>query len=238
MRKKLLLISIMAVWLAFMYGCGSGETIEFSKIQKRKGLLYKVNSDKLFTGRIVKYFSGNQKKEIVVEIEVKNGKKHGKYISWNENGQKSSEGDYVDGKLHGKDLYWSENGQKLGERNYKDGKINGKIKIWNEKGELFEINTVEVSKIQEKNGITYKINDQTPFSGKVFDYYENGPKRTEISYNNGITHGSLSFWYKNGNKKVTGNFREGKKHGKFVFYEENGEILKEEYYENGAEIYR
>lgn len=55
---------------------------------------------------------------------------------WHKNGQLQSEIELVDGKMHGKGLHWHENGEIAGETHYKDDQWHGTFKKWDEQGNL------------------------------------------------------------------------------------------------------
>ena len=76
------------------------------------------------------------------------------------------------------------------------------------------------SKVNVNNLVHYgdkwfKENDDTPFSGIVFDMSkETGNKILESKYIQGIPHGKYSEWYNNGEKKVDGTYKSGMMDGK------------------------
>jgi hypothetical protein len=45
--------------------------------------------------------------------------------------------------------------------------------------------TITSEQLQERNGLKYEVNSQTPFTGKVIDYYENKTKKSEDLYKEG-----------------------------------------------------
>jgi len=64
---------------------------------------------------------------------------------------------------------------------------------------------------EEHDQIAYLSGEDTPFTGKVEDFYANGQKRSEATYKNGKYHGLLSLWYENGQMREEGNYKDGKK---------------------------
>ena len=68
---------------------------------------------------------------------------------------------------------------------------------------------IYISKLQEKNGITYKINQTQSFTGKAIAKDENGELKSEENYSNGVLNGPLKR------------------------YSENGQLISEENYKNG-----
>ena len=125
-------VSILAILIAiFAVGCGQ-KVVDDSKLVKRGGLYYEVNSEDPFSGTMVAYYSNGQKKG---EAEYRYGKKHGKFIKYYENGQKENESEYRDGLEQGEATNWYENGQKQLESEWRDGKLHGKATSWYENGQ-------------------------------------------------------------------------------------------------------
>lgn len=82
-----------------------------------------------------------------------------------------------------------------------------------------------------KTEATY--NKEGKKEGLCIEYYEDGVKKAEIPYNNGMREGELKVYYKSGNIKSKHDFKEDKEEGKFFLFYENGEIKKEGFYVNG-----
>ena len=72
----------------------------------------------------------------------------------------------------------------------------------------------------------YKIDEDIPFSGMVFNTYSNGNKEYEGEYKNGKPNGTLTYWYENGNKMRYGQLNSGVPIGKWVYYDDEGKIQK------------
>ncbi len=111
-----ILTVIIIVLLFYFIVFGKQNIITFDQIQKRNGLLYKVNEKKPFTGKVVRYHK-------------------------NKKNQKSDETELIDGKFHGKMTVWYKNGQKKMESNFRNGQPIGEPIFWDEQG---NINTIEV----------------------------------------------------------------------------------------------
>ena len=112
-------------------GCGE-KVLEARHIHEHGGLMYEVNSDDPFTGKVVEYWPNGEKK---TEGEVLNGMLHGKVVYWYEDGQKYNETEYRDNKPHGKETGWYKTGQKEGVGYYRDGKVEGKTIMWYKSGQ-------------------------------------------------------------------------------------------------------
>ena len=62
-------------------------------------------------------------------------------------------------------------------------------------------------------GIGYYLDEKTPFTGTVLDYHENGNKKLEYFYKDGLRYGTETKWYDNGDKCSEVTWVDGKKHG-------------------------
>ena len=98
------------------------------------------------------------------------------------------------------------------------------------------VETADVSEIKERNGLTYRINSDKPYTGNIVSYYKSGKKEIEGYVKNGLPDGKLINWNKNGKKVREVNYKNGKKEGKEIIWNENGQIMLENNYKNGKEL--
>ena len=97
-----------------------------------------------------------------------------------------------------------------------------------------------------EDGLIYKINEDSPYTGEKYNYYESGQKKEESHVLEGQFHGPYVQYFENGKKKETGNYEAGMVHGVYTTWYENGSKEKEVnlvnnlyegpyvlYYENG-----
>jgi len=102
----------------------------------------------------------------------------------------------------------------------------------------------------ERGGLMYEVNGQNPYTGDVFElydngnrklsgileggklvnrtewkYFENGQKRKEEKYKDGKEHGLWTSWYENGKKKDERAYKEGKELDSFNTWDKNGKIM-------------
>ncbi|HRZ75644.1 MAG TPA: hypothetical protein P5335_11980, partial [Flavobacterium sp.] len=75
--------------------------------------------------------------------------------------------------------------------------------------------------------IVYKKGSKVPYSGIVFEKYENGKIASEIHYKNGIQDGLMTVWFENGNVAKKWNFSKGKPEGLYTEWYENGQKEQE-----------
>ncbi|MDA9372118.1 hypothetical protein N9R09_03360 [Porticoccaceae bacterium] len=83
---------------------------------------------------------------------------------------------------------------------------------------------VPVDKLVERNGITYEVNSQTPFTGASIEYYENGQLNEKINYKDGMQHGLVENYHEDGELSIKTNYKDGEKHGLAEVYRENGQL--------------
>jgi antitoxin component YwqK of YwqJK toxin-antitoxin module len=69
---------------------------------------------------------------------------------------------------------------------------------------------VDWSKLQNRNGLWYLPNKETPFTGRAELFYENGQKEWETNWKDGKYDGLSITWYENGQKESEQNFKDGK----------------------------
>ena len=90
---------------------------------------------------------------------------------------------------------------------------------------------IQSDQLVERQGITYEVNSQTPFTGISVEYYldtiiknefEERVLKTRIIFKDGIREGLYESFHLNGQLEMRGNFIDGKEDG-----------LKESYYDEG-----
>ena len=87
---------------------------------------------------------------------------------------------------------------------------------------------VDSSKLQDRDGVTYLPNEETPFTGRAESFYGNGQKESEENYKDGKADGLWSWWYENGQKKAEINYKDGIDRGLATAWYENGQKKSEE----------
>jgi|TARA_B110000438_G_scaffold268040_1_gene283336 antitoxin component YwqK of YwqJK toxin-antitoxin module len=84
---------------------------------------------------------------------------------------------------------------------------------------------VNAYEFEEREGIRYLKDSETPYTGKVISLYENGQKEHETNIKNGEVDGLSVYWYENGQKKHEANYKDGEKISENHWNEE-GELLE------------
>ena len=107
-------------------------------------------------------------------------------------------------------------------------------------------NVIDESDLNYRNDKYYEVNSDTPYTGKIVSYYENGQLEYLENYKDGVAHGLCEGYYENGQLSYSENYKNDYPHGLCKGYYENGQLeysenykdgelhgLLEHYYENG-----
>ena len=73
---------------------------------------------------------------------------------------------------------------------------------------------MDINNLIDRGGILYAPNNDKPFSGSVFEFYENGTEKLNGRYRNGLKNGKWEWWSATGIKDSLGTYKNGIKHGK------------------------
>ena len=82
---------------------------------------------------------------------------------------------------------------------------------------------MDIDNLIDIGGLLYAPNNNKPYTGIVFDFYENGTEKLNGRYRKGIKNGKWTYWNSNGQKRNETTYKDGKKI----------RIIEWEYYENG-----
>jgi len=82
---------------------------------------------------------------------------------------------------------------------------------------------IEKSYIEERKGITYYKG--TPFTGEIFENYDNGQLKRKINYKDGKEDGLYEEYYENGQLQFKINYKDGTEDGLYEIYDENGKRI-------------
>lgn len=154
--KKFLVSSI--ILLALM---GCGKEIDISEKQVRNGIVYTVNEEKPFTGKVVgKYSNGKDK---IIE-KFKNGKFDGEQIYYYDNGQIEEKITYKLGEAIGTYYSYHRNGEVAYTGNFVAGKKDGE---WNRYTEDKKLILTEIYKNGELEDIKQFLVDTDKIKDKI-----------------------------------------------------------------------
>jgi antitoxin component YwqK of YwqJK toxin-antitoxin module len=74
---------------------------------------------------------------------------------------------------------------------------------------------VNLDELGVREGVAYLKNSDSPYTGKVFEFHDNGQKKSEITLKDGKEDGLSVTWHENGQKESEYNYKDGKFDGPF-----------------------
>jgi hypothetical protein len=80
---------------------------------------------------------------------------------------------------------------------------------------------VNLDEMEVREGVAYLKNSDSPYTGKFFEFHDNGQKKAETTLKDGKPDGLSEAWFENGQKKSEANYKDGKLHGPAVTWYEN-----------------
>ena len=92
---------------------------------------------------------------------------------------------------------------------------------------------VNENELEAREGVAYLKNSDSPYTGKVFEFHDNGQKKLEAGYKDGKYDGPAVSWHENGQKDSEGNNKDGKLYGPAVVWYGNGQKKAEANYKDG-----
>ena len=101
-----------------------------------------------------------------------------------------------------------------------------------------EKEAVDHKLIEERDGIAYFLDSDTPYTGKTISLYKNGKLSRERKYKKGKAHGLWVYWHNNGQKYSEGNYKNGKLDGLVSEWFENGQQRLHQTYKDDKPVFR
>ena len=92
---------------------------------------------------------------------------------------------------------------------------------------------MNINNLIDRGEVLYAPNNNKPFSGSVFEFYENGTEKLNGRYRNGIKNGKWKWWNEDGGLDSTGSYKNGLMHGQWEFYFSNGNLKGKGQYRDG-----
>ncbi|MCL2327901.1 MAG: hypothetical protein FWC39_05235 [Bacteroidetes bacterium] len=84
---------------------------------------------------------------------------------------------------------------------------------------------VELRQLQQSNNVYFY--EEKPYTGMVYEKYENGSIGLWGELKNGKREGVWTYWYRSGTKKRETTFVNNQKEGTTYYWHENGSLAKE-----------
>ncbi len=112
---------------------------------------------------------------------------------------------------------------------------------------LYSQSKMDINNLIDRGGLKYAPNDDEPYKGKVFDFYENGQKKLDGNYRKGLMNGKWTYYHENGQIHGQGRFIDGDgnnpsessgipfngRTGRWTFWYDNGQKSTEDNYKDG-----
>jgi peptidyl-prolyl cis-trans isomerase B (cyclophilin B) len=92
---------------------------------------------------------------------------------------------------------------------------------------------IDINNLIDRGGLLYAPNKEKPFSGSVFDMYNNGQLIMNGRYRKGLKIGKWTWWNEDGGIDSTGSYKNGLMHRKWTVWRENGKKEGEAHLKNG-----
>ena len=98
---------------------------------------------------------------------------------------------------------------------------------------LEKADVIYEDRLLDRNGVKYKVNTQTGYTGTGVIAHSNGNLKQKTSYKLGLRHGSFESYYKNGQLERKATYKDGKVHGSSVDYFSNGQWGIKAFFKDG-----
>jgi antitoxin component YwqK of YwqJK toxin-antitoxin module len=86
---------------------------------------------------------------------------------------------------------------------------------------------IQADQLQKRGELYYAVNEEDPYSGKAIENYQNGQKKSEKNYSDGMLSGLFIKWAENGQKLEESNYKDGLLNGLSMTWKNNGEKYEE-----------
>ena len=145
---------------------------------------------------------------------------HGAYIELYESGGRKVQGAYWRGLKDGLWIHYSESGIELQREEYDRGHIGNTSR--------FELETFDDGSVKS---VTPYAGDE--IHGVFVEYWPNGEKREEVTYDDGLKDGPAFLYWDNGRVREQGQYQRGRKQGLWQTHNNAGTLLASLPYERG-----
>jgi antitoxin component YwqK of YwqJK toxin-antitoxin module len=180
---------ILAGLAVFISACATSKKIPVASTIERRGMVYQINTDQLFTGVVTTcYMSGRPKSS----IEYRGGLKDGQQMEWLENGCKKELITWRNGARDGEQTQWYENEQKAFRGRMQQGKWAGECRGWYpDKSPAFQISFQDghgkgkTIVIKWNNANLIREFPDVKIEGEWFEWHASGRITRHEKYRNG-----------------------------------------------------
>ena len=100
---------------------------------------------------------------------------------------------------------------------------------------LYSQSKFDINNLIDRGGLKYAPNDDEPYTGKVFDFYDNGQKKLDGNYRKGLMNGKWTYYHQNGQKEREESYKDGELDGLSTTWHENGKKKLEGYFKDNKQ---
>ena len=83
---------------------------------------------------------------------------------------------------------------------------------------------IQLDQLVERNGLSYEVNNEKPFTGTTLSYHSNSQLESRIEYKNGLKDGLSETFNENGQILESENYKENVLNGLLEHFHENGQL--------------
>ena len=181
--------------LLIFYATGCSNLVNEENLKSYRGLYYNAKDGKPFTGKVYRLYSnGSKMRDGYFDL----GAIDGSYTYYDEKGAiitplKENELFFENGRRYfpqTKNEYWGmaygnyQSGDRLFEVFYEDGKVVSDYIFFNYDGTVKS--PIFISLLVRRGDVFYQDNSPEPYTGPVFDLWDNGNKMLEGSFKNSV----------------------------------------------------
>jgi antitoxin component YwqK of YwqJK toxin-antitoxin module len=223
--------------LLLIVGCS--KPVEDSTLIDKDGLMYLPDSDSPYSGEVFtnydtgeKLYTGRYENGLLIEYSYL--KKDGN-VKTPINDETLIEKDKLiydpnyDEPYNGEVVMYYDTGEKEYQGTYENGLLVS-YSYLHKDGSVKE--PVNGENLIDRGGLLYETNGQKPYTGEVFELYDDGGRKHSGLLKGGEKDGLWTFWNENGQKKEEGNYKNDKKYGLWTFWWNNGQKRWERTYKD------
>ena len=202
--------------IIFVFITGCSKLVNEESLKFYRGLYYDPSEGKPYSGKVYILYSNGQKMR---DGHFDIGTIDGSYTYYDINGTiikpiKESKLHFENGKKYAPDTnneYWGlaygnyQSGERLFEVFYEAGKVIGDYTYFNYDGTIKS--SIFMSLLVRRGDVFYQQDSPEPYTGPVFDLWENGNKMLEGSFKNSVKDGRWMEWFDNGQPEKQYNYR-------------------------------
>ena len=241
-------MQIRILLLALALGLGAISTqaqvkkkMSFYELDIIKGLFFQPNTVAPWTGLA---FEDHPNGKRQMEVQIKDGKIHGKVKEWERNGKKVYQAEYENGVQVGTEEQWYADGFNKVLVTYQNGLPHGTCTEWHQTGGKKSLGEFVNGKEEGEHNWWYPTGkqDQTvnykngKEDGMMKAWHENGKLKIDATYKMGKLVGDYALWYSNGQQKAQKTFRDSLHIGEALFWGTDGRLTGKKVYDDAGKL--